>query len=452
MLFCANLASACPSKTIKRWWERIRKTMVRVQLSPLWRNTNFLKLWTGETVSLIGTQVTLIALPLTASFTLHASVFQMGILAALETLPIALFGLFIGVWVDRHRRRPLLIGANIGRMLLLSFLPIAAFFHELHIELLYLVAFLTGILSTVFALAYRPFLPNLIEEEQLLEGNSKLEVSRSLAQTCGPGLGGVLVQVMTAPFAIALDAFSYLISTVSLLAIRASEHPPRRSNLQGTIVREIGEGLHFLLGNATLRTIAICTGCGIFFQSITLAVYILYVTRELTMSPVILGGLYTLSGIGGLIGAFLAEWVSRRVGVGASLIGTEFLIGLSALLIPLAGIGPFGIPLVTLLLLGLSRLFQGAFLVIYDINWISLSQVMVPSQMQGRLNATLNLFLFLLQPVGFLLGGVLGTVFGLRLTLLLAAVGWSLVFLVPFCSPLRTLRTLPMHSSTASTP
>jgi len=416
---------------------------MRPLVTNLWRHPDFLKLWVGETVSLVGSQVTVVALPLTAIYTLHATVFQLGILNGVAYLPALVVGLFIGVWVDHHRRLPLLIGTNIGRAVLLGAIPVAALLHTLSLGHLYIVAFLAGILSTAFGAAYRPYLPTLVRPDQLVEGNSKLEVSRSIAQISGPSLGGVVVGLLTAPLAIALDALSFVISALCMTTIRTPERAPARATQEGGVWQEVGEGVRLILGDPTLRAIAGSTGSGIFFSTLSLTVYVLYVTRGLGFSSVALGVLLALGGAGALVGATAATKITRRVGVGPTIIWAELGIGLSALLVPLAGRGTGTAALISFGLLALAQFFQGATIVVYDVNWISLLQTMVPAHAQGRVNATIGVLIFGLQPVGALLAGTLGTLIGLRPTLLVAAIGWSLVFLWPLCSPLRRLRTLP---------
>ncbi len=192
----------------------------------LWRHPDFLKLWAGQTVSLCGSEVTALALPLTAVLVLKAGPAQMGLLRAIESVPALLVALLAGVWVDRVRRRPLLIGANLGRAALLGSIPVAASLGLLRLDVLYIVAFAAGTLAVVFSVAYSAFFPSLVAPEHLVEGNTKLEMSRSVAQIAGTGLGGTLVQLLTAPIAIAVDAFSFVVSALSIAAIRAPETRP----------------------------------------------------------------------------------------------------------------------------------------------------------------------------------------------------------------------------------
>ncbi|HUY99078.1 MAG TPA: MFS transporter [Thermomicrobiaceae bacterium] len=255
----------------------------------LWRHPDFLKLWVGETVSLLGSQVTLLALPLTAVLTLHANAAQMGYLTAIQLAPSLLAGLFAGVWIDRVRRRPIMIAADLGRFALLLGIPLLAVAGRLGMAGLYPIAFLVGILTVCFDVAYQAFLPSLVGREQLVEGNARLEVSRSGALIAGPGLAGLLVGLVTAPFAIAADAASFLGSALFLLGIRTPEPVPVDHGTSRGTRREIAEGLGIVLGNPLLRAIAGSTGTSNLFSSAISAIVILYATRNLGIGPGLLG-------------------------------------------------------------------------------------------------------------------------------------------------------------------
>lgn len=267
-----------------------------------------------------------------------------------------------------------------------------------------------------------------------------------------PGMGGVAVGLFTAPLAIGLDALSFLASALFMRAIRTPERPPVRPAHAPSIGQDIAEGLCLVLRNPLLRAVAGQTGTGIFVSTISTTVYVLYVTRELGFSPVALGALLALGGAGALLGTVVAAPVTRRYGVGPTIIGAQVLIGLSALLVPLASRAPGVSPFPAFALLAIAQALQGVLIVIYDVNWISLLQAAVPRSAQGRVNATLGVLILSLQPVGAVLAGILGTLIGLRPTLLVAAVGWTLVFLWPLCSPLRTLRVLPTLPEPAPIP
>jgi MFS family permease len=416
---------------------------MRLRFTGLWRHTGFAKLWTGQTISSLGSQITLLALPVTAVLLLNATPVQMGLLTAAGTVSSLLLGLFVGVWVDRYRRRPILIAADLGRAALLFTIPLAALLGVLRIELLYLVAVLTGTLGLFFDVAYRSFLPSLIGSERLVEGNSKLELSESVAEIVGPGAAGGLVQLLTAPLAIALDAASFLISALFLAWIRAPEPAPRPPEAQRNIWREIGEGLHLVAGNRLLRAIAGCMGTVSLFNSVLEAVFILYVARDLGLEPGVLGLIFARGSVGFLFGTFVTAWVTRRFGLGPGIIGGLLLVGSSDLLIPLVNRSMATVAIAMVLIA--AQFFFGLGLVIFRIGQVSLRQAVTPDPLQGRMNATMSFITWGLVPLGGLLGGGLGQAMGLRPTLLLAAGGELLATLWLLLSPIRSLREQPVN-------
>src|SRR6266581_5807108 len=227
-----------------------------ISLSGLWRQPDFVRLWTGHTISRFGSEISQLAIPLTAALVLNASAFQMGLLGTFEFAPFLLLSLFAGVWVDRLRRQPILIVADIGRAVLLGSIPLAAVLGVLRIEQLYVVGVCTGVLTVFFDVADQSYLPALVSREHLVEGNSKLEVSRSVAQIAGPGVAGALVQLITAPMAVLVDALSFVASVISLLFIRVREPAPvRNDGPTGSIWSELREGLAVVLENPLLRSI-----------------------------------------------------------------------------------------------------------------------------------------------------------------------------------------------------
>lgn len=389
----------------------------------LWRHAGFLTLWAGQTVSLFGSRITLLALPLTAVLALHASAAQMGLLAAAGSAPWLIVGLPAGVWVDRLRRRPLMVAADLGRALLLFSVPLAAWLGRLHLEQLYLVQFLVGVLTVVFDVAYQSWLPSLVPSEHLVEGNSKLEMSDSVAQIAGPGLGGVLVQVLTAPVAILADALSFLVSALLLSSIRTHEAAPPRAD-RGSMRREIAEGLRLVLGNPLLRALAGSSATFNLFDSVLFSVYVLYMVRALGLSAGAIGLVFGLGGVGGLLGALLVGPITRRVGLGRTLTAAVILAALAEILIAAAG-GPALVA--ASILTGAEAIVEfGA--VIFAINAVTLRQTRTPEQLLGRVNATSRFATWGVGPVGALLGGALGQAVGLRQTVLLAGLGTLLAF------------------------
>ena len=417
-----------------------KEGLKRLRLTGLWGHADFVRLWTGQTISLVGSQVTFLALPLTAALTLRATPAQMGLLTAIGSLPSLVLGLPAGAWVDRHRRRPLLIAADLGRGLLLMAIPIAALLHALRIEHLYVIELLMGVLNLLFGVACCSFLPTLVGREQLVEGNSKLEVSRSVAEIAGPGLAGGLVQWVTAP--IAVDALSFLVSALFLGLIRAPEPEPAPAGERPRFLAEIGEGLGLVWGDRVLRAIAGCAGMVSLFNGALEAIYILYLTRELGMGAAMLGLSFAFGSVGFLAGALILGRVSHHFGLGPGIVGGLLLAGASDLLVPLLGrsvpLGVlFGLRVVAQFLFGLG-------LVIFNTGQVSLRQGVTPDRLQGRMNATLGFIGGAVVPLGGFLGGVLGGVLGLRATLVLAALGEMLSISWLLLSPIRTMRALPV--------
>ena len=414
---------------------------MRLRFTGLWRHADFVKLWTGQTISLFGSQITFLALPLTAVLVLNATPAQMGFLTAAWALPSLLVGLLVGVWVDHYRRRPILIAADLGRAASLITIPIAAALGVLRIEYLYIVVLLAGTFGLFFDVAHRSFLPSLVKREQLIEGNSKLEMSRSVAEIVGPGVAGGLVQLVTAPIAIAVDAISFLMSALFLGLIRTPEPTPKPSDQQQNIWGEIGEGLGLVSGNGLLRAIAGCIGTVNLFNSVLETVFVLYVTRELGIEPGFLGLIFAGGSVGFLIGTLLPGWVARRFGLGSGIIGGLLLVGLSDLLIPLVD-ESMAVVAITIAL-ATAQFFFGLGFVIFNTGQVSLRQAITPDRLQGRMNATLSFIAGAAVPLGGLLGGVLGETIGLRPTLLLAALGEILAALWLLFSPVRSLREQP---------
>ncbi len=405
----------------------------------LWSHPDFLKLWGGQTISQFGSQITVLALPLTAALALQASPFQMGLLSAATVAPSLVVGLVAGVWVDRLRRRPILLAADLGRALLLLTIPLAAWLGALRMEVLYLAAFGTGLLTVFFDVAYAAYLPALVEREHLVEGNSKLETSRSAAQLAGPGLAGALVGLVTAPFALLVDALSFLLSACFLGAIRVVESAPHTDSRRRSTRREIVEGLRLVGGAPLLRALAGSAGTWNLSGGVIFAVFVLYVTRSLGLGPGVLGLVFAGGNAGFLLGALLAERVTRRFGPGRVMRWALTLGAVAWLLVPLAS-GPIWAK-VPLLVAGQSL---GSFgLTLSNVNAVSLRQALVPEHLRGRVMATVAVIGLGTSPLGFLIGGALGEFAGLRPTLAVGAALRLLVLAWVWFSPLRSLREFP---------
>lgn len=412
----------------------------------LWRERAFRAFWAGRTVSALGSQVTLLALPLVAVLALGATPLQMGLLTAAGSLPALLCGLVVGVWVDRRRRRPLMIVADLGRGALLLAIPVAALLGVLRVETLYAVAFLAGGLTLVFDVAAQSFFPTLVGRDRLVAGNSALEVSRSGAEILGPGLAGGLVQLVTAPFAVVADAASFLASALLLGLIRAPEPVPEPPDARQRLWPAIGEGLRAVLGHPVLRALAGAAGLLACFNSVLEAVFLLYLSRDLGLAPALLGLIFAGGSVGFLVGAAVAGPVAARLGQGPTLIAAIALVGLSDFLIPLAGgVRAFAAPLLVA-----AQFLFGLGLTGYNIAAVSLRQGSTPDRLQGRVNASVRFLVQGLTPLGALAGGVLGLWLGLRPTLVLAAAGELLAALWLLASPLRAGEPIPPRPEGAS--
>ncbi len=399
----------------------------------LWRHANFLKLWSAETVSAFGDAISDVALPLIAIITLGAGAREMGILKALDNAPILLFGLFVGVWVDRVRRQPLMIATQLGQGILLATIPIATLVGVLRIELLYFVSFLGGTLSAIFVLATTTFLPSLVPQEVLVEGNSKLSASRSAAKIAGPGLAGFLVDRITAPFTIALDALSFIVSGVCLIFVRSAESVKICNQQSPGIWHEIGEGFRAIFFHPILSAITIGTTIGSFGGTIYGTVFILYLTRELMINSTWLGIIVASAGGASLLGATVANPGAQRYGPGPILIGSTLLMGIGMGIVPLAAeVSMFAIPIVIA-----AQVFQSIGLTVYSISQISLRQAITPNELLGRVNASRRVLVFGVIPFGAVISGALGETIGLQLTLIIGGVVAFLSFVFHLTSPLR---------------
>lgn len=408
----------------------------------LWRHSDFRRLWTGQTISLFGTQITSLAIPLTAVLTLGATPAQMGLLRATHSAAALMVGLFAGVLVDRLRRRPILIGTDLGFVVLAGSIPLLAVFGLLRIEQLYLIQFLSGMLSIFSDIAHMAFLPSLVQREQLIEGNSKLQTTAAAASIAGPSLAGVLVQLLTAPIAIIVDAVSFLISALFMWSIRAPEPSPVEATERRSMWSEIGEGLRVVFGNPTLRPLAEAIALHFLCASMITAIFILYATRELAIAPAFLGIIFAALGAGFLLGALLAGRAAKRYGLGLTLLGATLLTAFAAALIPLAA----GSSLTIISTLVFAHFLMALGIQTHGINMVSLRQSMTPNRLQGRMNASFRFVNLCAMTAGALLAGALGEAIGLRATLVVGAAGLLLPFLRLLNSPVRKLHEQPIET------
>ncbi len=408
----------------------------------LLRHPDFLKLWTADTISQFGTQVSLLAIPLVAVTLLQASAFEVALLGMVEFLPFILFSLPAGAWVDRLRRRPILIIGDVGRAVMLVSIPIAYALDALTIWQLYVVGFVAGTLTVLFDVAYQSYLPSLVDRDQLIEGNSKLQVTRTIAQTAGPAIGGGLIGLLTAPIAILVDSISYGISAFFVLLIRrhepapdrhVDEHGRQREGLRG----EVAAGVRYVLGNPYLRGIAVATGTSNLFNNIAFATFIVYAVRELGLSATEIGIIFGIGNVGAVVGAVTGDRWGKRFGLGRTIVVSMFLGAPAILLIAVA---PKDSPVPFLIAAGVLSGFAG---VVYNINQVSFRQAITPQTMQGRMNATMRFIVWGTIPIGQLIGGVIATAMSLSAALWVGALGEFLAVVPLLLSPVHSLKVMP---------
>jgi MFS family permease len=409
----------------------------------LWRHGDFLKLWSAQTVSQFGSNISQIALPLVAVLVLHASAFQVAVLGTIDFVPFLLFALPAGVWVDRLPRRPILVIADLGRALALGSIPAVAVLHHLTLTQLYVAGFVTGTLTVFFDVSYQSYLPSLVGRSQLVEGNAKLEISRSAAQVGGPGVGGLLVRAFTAPYAVLADAVSYLWSAVFIFGIRRREEVPERLADAPSMRRELVDGLKYLVRHRYWRPIAMSTATFNFFGNVSGAILIVYAVRRLDMSPLAIGITFALSNAGAVVAALFTEKIGKRLGVGHTIILANVIGSVPLVLVPLAP-SSFPIPfLVT------AFTFVGFGIVLYNVTVITLTQSLTPERLLGRVNASRRFIVWGTIPLGSLLGGALATTIGLRPTIFVGSLGCILAILPTSLSAVRSITEMPTQVEVA---
>ncbi len=404
----------------------------------LWRHPDFLRLWSAQTISQLGSQVTFLALPLAAILVLDATTFEVALVGFFELVPFLLLALPAGVWVDRLPRRPVLILTDVGRAVVLLSVPAAYWLDALALPHLYVAGLVTGALTVFFDIAYLSYLPVLVDRSQLMEGNAKLETTRSAAQVGGPGLAGILVGTLTAPVAILADALSYVVSALLLARIR---HPERATHREpgpkSSMRRELREGLSFVFRQPYLRILVLATGSANFFWNIGFGVLIVYLVRTLDLSPAVLGLVLAVGQVGTVVGAVFSGRLARRYGIGRTIVWAALLTNIGIVAVPLA---PPSRPEPVLML---GFLLGGLFGNVFNVNQLSLRQSITPERLQGRMNSVVRFMYWGPQPVGMVIGGALGSTVGLRETLWFSAAGAALAMLPLALNPIRRLHGIP---------
>lgn len=404
----------------------------------LWHNHDFRHLWIAESISQLGHQLAPVAIPLLAALTLGATPFQMGLLTAATGIPVLLFGFVAGAWVDRLHRKPIMLATDIGRAIVLMTIPIAALFDVISIPLLIAVSFLVGAQSVLFNAAYVSILPGLVRRDQLADANGRLYASMSIAQVAGPALAGTLVGWLTAPVVIVINALTYLGSGVFIRGIRHDESVDESAGTRQHLLREISEGFRALIGSPTLRAISFSSATINLAGWIFLAVYILYMTEDLGLSAMGVGLVFAAGGIGSLIGSVLASRLGQRFGIGPTMVWSAVLFGVFGLAVPVAILMPsFALPLVVL-----AELMQWLTLIIFNVLGLSLRQTLTPNHLLGRVAASSQVLSQGMMPIGSLLGGAIGSIWGVQVALLAGVGGMFLAAAWVIWSPVRSIRTL----------
>ncbi|MEU5380728.1 MFS transporter [Streptomyces sp. NPDC005968] len=414
--------------------------------SRLWRDGDFRRLWVGQTASQLGEHTSLVVLPLFAVLTLHAGAGQLGVLRSVGQAPILLLSLFVGAWVDRWRTRTLMVLADAGRALALGAAAVTGLLAGLGLPALLVLAFAVGALSVFFDVAYQASLVRLVERDQLVRGNSALEGSRSAAQIGGPALGGVLVSVLSAPIAVASSGVFFALSFLSIRRIDRRESIPERSERPPRVWRRIREGLRFVAGDASLRTVCLASAAFQFSFAAVMTVYLLFLPRDLHLSGTAVGLALAATGPGALLGSLLAARLPSRFGYGAVLVSAAALGDGVFLFVPaLHGSSQVTVPA----LLTVNFVF-GTFSQLVNVTVMAVRQTVTPDTMQGRAAATINFVGMGLTPLGSLLGGLLAEAWGTRTSLLVTALGMLVSPALMTLSPLARLgRTLPAPPGTA---
>lgn len=410
--------------------------------SPLWSNSAFVRVWTAASISIFGSLITRIALPLVAILTLNAGPIEVAVLRSMDLAAALIVGLVAGAWVDRLRRRPVLIWADLGRAALLSAIPISFVLGTLALWQLLAVAGLAAVLTTFFDAADNAYLPTIVERERLLEANSALAASGSVAEFAGFGISGILVQLLTGPITIVINAVTYLVSAVLLLTVRHTEAPPPPREDREPVLDEIRHGIRLVRHDPVLRAFAGAQMLMSMLWGIFGATWFLFALDELDVSPALVGVVAGVGGASSFIGAIVATRSTRRWGVGPVAIAAMLLAALGNLFIPLA---PAGLPLIAVACLVTQQLIADSAVTVYDVTEVSVRQALVADRELGRVASTFQVLSAGAQLAATVGAGLLAEVIGLRATSLLAPLGGLLAAAILYWSPVRTLRELPVE-------
>jgi Na+/melibiose symporter-like transporter len=421
-----------------------REYPVEMPAGTLWRDREFVKLWSGQAISQIGSRITRTALPFAAVLVLGAGPLQMGILGGVSAAAILLFGLFAGAWADRVRRKPILIFTDLGRAAVLATVPLAAWRGSLTMMQLYVVAAVSGLLTVLFDVSYQAYVPSLVKRDNLVSANAKLALSESIAEVSGPGIAGFLIQALTAPIAIVFDAASFLLSAASIALVRREEPAPAERS--GTdIFEEIGDGLRTCWGNPYLRVMALRTATAVLFAGFFASLYPLLTVKVLGLTPAAIGVVISTGGAFAIGGAALAERLVGRLGIGRAMLGALLMTGVTTFLHPMAH-GSVAL-CCAFLIAGQAGDFAWPLLTTTE---MSLRQATAPPERLARVNSAMSLMFNGIIPVGSFVGGALAEAIGVREAMFVGAAGYALSSLWVILSPIRELRELPAANAASS--
>ncbi|XVS67666.1 MFS transporter [Actinosynnema sp. CA-299493] len=421
----------------------------------LFRQANFRNLWFGQTLSLFAAEITAGVIPLLAALTLNASVLEMGVLSAVSFLPYLVISLFAGVWLDRLPKRPVIVAADLARGVLLLLVPLAAVLDLLSMPFLLVIAVLIGIGTVIADIGSASFLPSVVGRRDLVDGNGKLEISNNASRMAGEAVGGVLVQVLTAPFALLFNTVAYAASAVFTRRIRVDpdaapedddddeEQPDAR---KPDFWREVGEGLRFVFGNPIVRTLAITALLFNLFTFFIEPVFLIFITRTLALEPIYIGLILSSSGVGGVVGAMISGWVSRKLPLGTLLVVTQWLAGGASLLIPVATLVPKPAAVVLIIVM---HFVDAVMVIVYNVNQRSYRSAVTPDALQGRMNASIRMIVMGVCPLGALLGGVVGNVLSATTALIIGAVGILSSGVYIASTRIRSVKEIPTEQPTS---
>jgi MFS family permease len=406
----------------------------------LWENSRFVHLWGAATVSTFGSLVTRTALPFTAILLLDASPSDIGVLRIAELLPGFVLGLVAGAWVDRLRRKPIMVATDLGRALLIVTIPVAAFLGWLGLGQLYVVAALVSALSVFFDVSYQSFLPSLVKNDELVEANSKLSAAMSVAEASAFSSAGWLIQLLTAPVAMLIDALTFLVSAGLVVRIREPEPEAVSSSAvaRPSMASEVVEGLRAVWRQPILRGMVVAGLAQNLAFGLVGTVFLLYVNQEVGFDPGILGMIFAVGGVSSFLGAMIAGRLPR-FGIGAVMVVSLVLATIGEAFVPLAtAANAIGV----LFLVG-QQIMADSALTVYDINQVSLRQAITPAHLLGRVNASVRVTEFGAVLLGTVIAGYTGEMVGLRETLWLGVALSFLAAIALALSPVRAVRRIP---------